>query len=173
MAPAAGDYRFLTEGVHSKEALDLVKEHLMAVMGPASNAFGSTKIKAGKLQAAQIYAASVMFGYFIRRVDKRFQLDKALGTLGDAGLEDAAKRLERLFRSSGDSGDPDAAPEIYDVDETEEEQRERAQKTLKEYIASFDQQTLQETARMVSLEGAALVERQTTGLFGKIADLQK
>lgn len=38
----------------------------------------------------------MMFGYFVRRVDKRFQLERALGLLQEAP-EDAVKRLERLF----------------------------------------------------------------------------
>lgn len=37
-----------------------------------------------------------MFGYFVRRVDKRFQLERSLGLLQEAP-EDAVKRLERLF----------------------------------------------------------------------------
>ncbi len=45
---------------------------------------------------AQVYAASVMFGYFVRRVDKRFHLERSLGLLQEAP-EDAVKRLERLF----------------------------------------------------------------------------
>ena len=45
---------------------------------------------------AQVYAASVMFGYFVRRVDKRFHLERSLGLLPEAA-EDAVKRLERLF----------------------------------------------------------------------------
>ena len=44
---------------------------------------------------AQVYAASIMFGYFVRRVDKRFQLERSLGLL--AGPDDAVSRLERLF----------------------------------------------------------------------------
>ena len=44
----------------------------------------------------QVYAASVMFGYFLRRVDTRFQLSKQLGVLPEA-QEDAVARLERLF----------------------------------------------------------------------------
>ncbi len=43
-----------------------------------------------------MYAASVMFGYFVRRVDKRFHLERSLGLLPEAA-EDAVKRLERLF----------------------------------------------------------------------------
>lgn len=45
----------------------------------------------------QVYAASIMFGYFLRRVDTRFQLESALGVLDDRSKEEAVARLERLF----------------------------------------------------------------------------
>ena len=38
-----------------------------------------------------------MFGYFLRGVDKRFQLERSLGLISDADLTDAASRLEKLF----------------------------------------------------------------------------
>lgn len=44
-----------------------------------------------------MYAASVMFGYFVRRVDKRFQLAKSMGLLPES-REDTVARLERLFQ---------------------------------------------------------------------------
>lgn len=44
----------------------------------------------------QVYAASIMFGYFVRRVDKRFQLESRLGLLAEQ-QEDPVARLERLF----------------------------------------------------------------------------
>ena len=40
----------LTEGIHSKEALELVREHVLGVMGPASMAYSNTMIKMSKLQ---------------------------------------------------------------------------------------------------------------------------
>lgn len=40
----------LTEGIHSKEALQLVREHVLGVMGPASMAYSSSMIKMAKLQ---------------------------------------------------------------------------------------------------------------------------
>ena len=40
----------LTEGIHSKEALELVREHVLGVMGPASMAYSNTTIKMSKLQ---------------------------------------------------------------------------------------------------------------------------
>ena len=43
---------------------------------------------------------------------------------------------------------------------------------LQEYVESFDQETLVQTANIVSAEAAVLVERQSTALFGSIQDLQ-
>ena len=43
----------LTEGVHTKEAIEMVKEHMLGVLGPASVAYGDTVIKMSKLQSAQ------------------------------------------------------------------------------------------------------------------------
>ena len=45
--------------------------------------------------------------------------------------------------------------------------------TLKQYIMGFDQARLAETARVVSLEGVVLAERQTGALFGSIELLAK
>lgn len=57
----------LTEGIHSREALEMVKEHLRSMMGSAAGAFSNAGVKMSKLQMTQVYAASVMFGYFLRR----------------------------------------------------------------------------------------------------------
>lgn len=43
---------------------------------------------------------------------------------------------------------------------------------LRQYVERFDQQTLLETARVVSLEGAAVIEHQVNALFGDIKELQ-
>ena len=50
---------------------------------------------------------------------------------------------------------------------------EKPKSKLQEYIETFDQQTLQETAQILSKEGSTLVERQTRGLFGDINELQE
>lgn len=45
----------LTEGIHSKEALELVREHMLGVMGAAASAKFSTElIKMSKFQMAQV-----------------------------------------------------------------------------------------------------------------------
>ncbi|KAL4420096.1 hypothetical protein ABPG77_000577 [Micractinium sp. CCAP 211/92] len=183
--------RSLTEGVHSREAIDMVKEHVLAVLGPASMAFSNTMIKMSKLQAAQVYAASIMFGYFLRRVDKRFQLAKQLGVLPDS-REDAVARLERLFAQADEvesSPDPDTAQpaEPQDPDQPQASTSyggaeagggagglvRRQRSALRRYVESFDQETMLQMARLVTVESAQLTERQTQALFGDIKALQR
>ena len=129
------------------------------------------------------------------------QLEKSLGMTNSK--EDAATRLERLFRQSSEGGDLDVGAVSGEADAAEaaEPPQPRGAKwrqkvagtakeaaagkagavppaapkgpSLKEYVEGFDQKTMMEMARLVSQEGAGLVERQTTGLFGKLADLQR
>lgn len=240
MQEDAHNLQLLTAGVHSREALEVVKEHVKNVMGPAAIAYSNTMLKMSKLQAAQVivnlnqtyftplhgyhnqlcclrhfavgkslchlrviriaqvYATSIMFGYFVRKVDKRFQLERSLGLL-KSDASDAVDRLERLFSQvqilrfcsttmpgarSGRcrchvycslaligalacpqtaeidvAADPDAADSFSAVDpdkapvspepETESQPRPEKKGVLRDYIESFDQQTLADTARCV------------------------
>lgn len=150
----------LTEGVHTKEAIEMVKEHMLGILGPASVAYGDTVIKMSKLQSAQVYAASIMFGYFLSRVDQRFQLTKSLGMLPE---EDAVERLERLFASAEDGEEQAQGGDAGG----------KKKGALRKYVETFDQETMMNTARLFSAEGAALVERQTEALFGDAHELQR
>lgn len=192
---APGNLKALTEGIHSREALELLKEHLLSVMGSSAAAsFSAVPVKMSKFQMAQVYAASIMFGYFLRQVDARFQLEKSLGTLPPS-REEAVQRLERLFAmadSPEETTNPDyaAADIIYDMDRPMSPEPgssnsgassssgsssgpvTRKQKSaLRRYVEDFDQATVVEMARVVSAEGAALVERQTSAIFGDIKKL--
>jgi hypothetical protein len=150
-----------------------------------------------------------MFGYFVRRVDKRFQLERSLGLL-EGDTSDAVQRLERLFAQVGSAGvaaddsadgligntavlgeaavpgmlvmqafgalcalsaqtaeidvaaDPDKADSYSPVDpdtaeppppEDQDSKSQPKKGVLRDYIESFDQQTLADTARC----GAAAV----------------
>lgn len=73
----------------------------------------------------------------------------------------------------------DESPSSSSPDETpgESESQQQAPSSqpspLRQYVESFDQETMIEMAKIVSLEGAALVERQTTALFGDLKSLQQ
>jgi hypothetical protein len=89
---------------------------------------------------------------------------------GDGYVEvdsDTIARLERLFNVA------DSELSSSEDEETDQVPKPASRKdSLKSYIASFDSDTMLETARILSLEAAALVERQTTALFGDIKTLQ-
>lgn len=179
------DLTRLTDGAHSANALSMVKEHLMGMLGPAaSSASANALVRTSKLQAAQMYAASIMFGYFLRKADKRFSLDRAMGTL-PLNPEESARSLEALFESASamdsvdeadprDRGRPSASEEMQSDDiKIKTNASEGGKLTLKQYIQSFDAATLAETARVVSLEGVVLAERQTGALFGSVETLAR
>ena len=130
------------------------------------------------VQAAQVYAASIMFGYFVRRVDKRFQLERQLGLLQDQQA-DAVARLERLFNAAAtadpDDQDPDQAATPSGASSTPPPspsddfgaasssgsgsgskgegaglgKGKKKESPLRKYIESFDQQTLADMTRQV------------------------
>ena len=80
--------------------------------------------------------------------------------------EDAVERLERLFASAEDS---EEAKNISNNNNNKDSKKG----ALRKYVESFDQETMMNTARLFSVEGAALVERQTEALFGDATELQK
>lgn len=60
----------------------MVREHLTSILGAGgvpANSYSNVLIRMSKMQAAQVFAASLMFGYFLRRADHRFQLERQLG----------------------------------------------------------------------------------------------
>jgi len=166
----SADLVALTKGVHSEEALEWVKEHLENVLGMSGGGpgpFSNAMVRMSKLQASQVYLASLMFGYFLRRIDARFQLERRLGTL-PLSMEESVQTLEELFTSAGDSADAGTQAQANMLDPSAGGNRNMK---LKRYLESFDADTLSATARIVSHEGAALVERQTTALFGSLEQL--
>ena len=93
--------------------------------------------------------------------------------------DDMAARLEKIFNAASSESYDEDDVEFIDFDaapppEDPEAQALVAKKKgkLQEYVESFDQETLVQTANIVSAEAAVLVERQSTALFGSIQDLQ-
>lgn len=168
----------LMEGVHTKEAIDMVKEHMMGLLGQAALLPPTVTMKMSKLQMVQVYAASVMFGYFLRRVDKRYQLAKSLGMLPET-KEDAVARLERLFSLAEDA---DSAEDLDSASSSAASEASTSgqgagggerKSSLRQYIEGFDRETMMETATIMSKEGVSLLDRQSKALWGDVQELQK
>lgn len=159
------------ESVHSAEAIEMIQSHLSLVLGerlvgPLQSLVEISKIKLGKL-----YAASIMYGYFLRRVDQRYQLERAMKTLP----EDFGKSTTRFQDSVPQSPfwDPDSLIQIPADEEDMVSYGEpldigdgKSYK-LRSYVMYLDTDTLQRYATLRSKEAMSLIERQTQSLFGR------
>jgi len=134
---------------------------------------------------------SVMFGYFLRRVDRSYQGAKKFGMLDSTG--DSTDRIEAMLRNSGDVQVPDPSSfeetidDVFSFDDeptswSEEEEefhheteggKEKRTISLKEYVERFDSKTLVQCASLMSQEAAILLQEYQYNLFGNIRDLQR
>jgi len=192
------DFKALVQGVHTEDAIALVREHLMVFAPQPPPGAGSGPLvfaKMSKLQMTQAYGASVMFGYFLRRMDRRFQLEKSIGTLKDmargpsasgkgtslfaeeedsSAADEVRARLEALFRDGAShlsADDDDSVESTSEPGDRPEELREHMD--LKAYIAKFDQQTIMEASRILSVEGLRVVQHHVSSVFGNVEELQR
>jgi len=156
---AGGDVRFgsidlksLTNDMYSKGALELVKEHLVRIIGQQSAGSimgGLAVVQISLFQAGQVYAMSALFGYYLRRVDARFQLEKLAGTFGAWGDE-----------GGGDDPEPFAG-------------NDGELQSLKDYISKFGPQEVQSMTSIASVEAQMAMETQVTALFGDLRVLKE
>lgn len=156
------------ESVHSPEAFEMIQSHLSLVLGdrfvgPLTSIVEMSKIKLGKL-----YAASIMYGYFLKRVDQRFQLERTMKTLPEAFTKDFDEPIP-----ANQLWDPDSLIMIPPDDEGVGDSRgfinadESKSYRLRSYVMYLDSETLQRYATLRSKEAISLIEKQTQALFGK------
>ncbi|XVF13687.1 hypothetical protein REPUB_Repub08aG0229400 [Reevesia pubescens] len=158
------------ESVHSPEAFEMIQSHLSLVLGDRGVGPLSTIVQISKIKLGKLYAASVMYGYFLRRVDQRFQLERTMKTLPEDFVRDQAR-----FQDP-DPGkqlwDPDSLIRIppdddYDGDAGYMETAEGTSYRLRSYVMYLDSETLQRYATIRSKEAISLIEKQTQALFGR------
>lgn len=174
--PAAADEAKL-QGVHSPEAAEMIDNHLRLVLGQRL-ADPTDAAQISRLRVGQVYAASVMYGYFLKRVDHLFQLEKRMKTLPPGVMPDDEDRADDRWEyampppppppsagaSSGSSrmsaGTVSPGGFGFGIKHT----------PLRAYVMSFDPDTLQECANVRSKEAVAIIEKHTEALFGRAAN---
>ncbi|KAM3319484.1 UV-B-induced protein, chloroplastic isoform X1 [Capsicum chacoense] len=166
------------EGLHSPEANEMIQNHLALILG---NRLGdnSSVAQISKLRVGQVYAASIMYGYFLRRVDQRFQLEKTMKVLPQ-GVDDEDSSIQQV-----------AGEDIRSIDKSDTSFRSPTQShpelsswsaggvspggfgqgikptRLRNYVMSFDGETLQRYATIRSREAIGMIEKHTEALFGR------
>ena len=155
------------ERLHSSEAYEMIKNHLSLILGQRLDD-GSSIASIGKLRVGQVYAASIMYGYFLKRVDQRFQLEKSMKTLPwGSEEEDTAVRQSVPDESRPSMGTPH--PEVSSLSSAGPAGFADRIKPcrLRTYIMSFDAETLQRYATIRSKEAFGIIEKHTEALFGR------
>ncbi|KAL5721817.1 hypothetical protein ACHQM5_005413 [Ranunculus cassubicifolius] len=164
------------EELHSEEAYEMIQNHLALILGNRV-ADSNSVAQISKLRVGQVYAASVMYGYFLKRVDQRFQLEKSMKVLSsgsDKEENDIVESVKEELRQPDGSDDvrrvePTPHPEVSwaggfstgGVADTMKSSR------LRNYVMSFDADTLQKYATIRSKEAVSIIEKHTEALFGR------
>ncbi|KAK9275810.1 hypothetical protein L1049_023081 [Liquidambar formosana] len=159
------------ESVHSPEAFEMIQSHLSLVLGERVVGPLDTIVQISKIKLGKLYAASIMYGYFLRRVDQRFQLERTMKTLPEGFKEDQvsfedptlANQLwdpDSLIRIPPDDGGDSDGGGLMDFGENKTYR-------LRSYVMYLDAETLQRYATIRSKEAISLIEKQTQALFGR------
>ncbi|KAK3001623.1 hypothetical protein RJ639_020753 [Escallonia herrerae] len=165
------------ERLHSSEAYDMIQNHLALILG---NRLGdSTSVaQISKLRVGQVYAASVMYGYFLKRVDQRFQLEKTMKVLSGGSdveqndlyqdiREDTRPRVDIGYESPRASQPhPEASSWSAGIGPGGFGQGIKPSR-LRTYVMSFDGDMLQQYATIRSKEAVSIIEKHTEALFGR------
>ncbi|XVF53744.1 hypothetical protein PTKIN_Ptkin05aG0123400 [Pterospermum kingtungense] len=163
------------EQLHSAEAYEMIQNHLALILG---NRLGdSTSVaQISKLRVGQVYAASVMYGYFLKRVDQRFQLEKTMKLLPN--VSDAEE--SSIDQAAGNDKTPADLGDSYQAVSSHPEVSSWSggispggfghgikPSRLRTYVMSFDGETLQRYATIRSKEAVSIIEKHTEALFGR------
>ncbi|PSR96511.1 UV-B-induced protein [Actinidia chinensis var. chinensis] len=173
--------------LHSPEAYEMIQNHLDLILG---NRLGDSSSVAhiSKLRVGQVYAASVMYGYFLKRVDQRFQLEKTMKILPqgvyhheEINVQNALGEEIRSIGTGTDSGTKMGTGDSLKSVQSHPEVSSWAggvsppggfghgikSSRLRTYVMSVDGETLQRYATIRSKEAITIIEKHTEALFGR------
>lgn len=160
------------ESIHSCEVLEMVREHLTTVLGwegKSNVADNWTPTTVQKFQLCRVYAASVLYGYFLKSTSLRHHLEQKLDYINpDLGIGSSNQHLLSEIWSLGSEIIPFGR--IRGTRSTSVGQipliREKKDDKLKYYVMSFDPETLLMCAKPKSKEALNLIEKHSYALFG-------
>lgn len=153
--------------LHSPEANDMIQNHLALILG---NRLGDSNSMAqiSKLRVGQVYAASVMYGYFLKRIDQRFQLEKTMKILPQ-GLDNEEISVQQSIGEvsfNNVNSHPEVVSGASGVSPGGFGHGIKSSR-LRNYVMSFDGDTLQRYATVRSKEAVTIIEKHTEALFGR------
>lgn len=156
------------ESVHSAEAWQMIHEHVSLVLGGRGSARSlvqNTVAQISKQRLLNVYAASILYGYFLRRVDHRFQLEKTWN-LHPPGLQEAKTGDEMLSSEGINASDQDSlSAKAMSAGRIRFDGVKPSQ--LRSFVMSLDAEMLHSYATVRSKESLSVLEKHTEALFGR------
>ncbi|CAJ1336876.1 unnamed protein product [Effrenium voratum] len=151
--------RGLTE-IYSMEALELVRDHLFNIVKEEART-PAPALRIALYQAGQVYAMSALFGYYLRRADVRYQLDKLVSydVQEEPDPDESGRKRHRR-----------PVPRWMELAWAQSETR--GDMSLKDYIQNFGPEELRQIRSLASAEAQAVMELQVSGLFGNLRVLK-
>ncbi|XP_019059055.1 PREDICTED: UV-B-induced protein At3g17800, chloroplastic isoform X2 [Tarenaya hassleriana] len=146
------------ESVHGFDSLELIKEHVSAVIGlrvnsSVTDSWATTQIQ--KLHLQRAYSASILYGYFLKSASLRHQLESSLSNLH---INQQRPPVQYSKGPVFSCSFPASAVQTFNQLEL---------KQLRQYISRFDPETFQRCAKPRSEEGRNLIENQSLALLGQ------
>ncbi|XAR70677.1 hypothetical protein NMG60_11027609 [Bertholletia excelsa] len=152
------------ESVHSPEAFDMIQSHLSLVLGDRVVGPLNSIMQISKFNLGNLYAASIIYGYFLRCVDQRFQLERSMNTLPKNFMSEEHVKLGEPSPLNQHWGPASVIPPDNSDGRGLADSGKSYQ--LRSYVMCLDADTLQKYATIRSPEAISLIEKQTLALFG-------
>lgn len=161
------------ESIHSYEVLKMVREHVSTVIGLRADSsvtdnWATTEIQ--QVDLGRVYAASILYGYFLKSASSRHQLEQCLRLpttdqdhlvqmpfLQFPKIQGTLKNLV-LGPMGNMHSDPAGAQKSL---------RQKSDlENFRQYVMGFDSESLKRCAKLRSKEAAHLIEKHSCALFG-------
>ncbi|XP_072950226.1 UV-B-induced protein At3g17800, chloroplastic-like [Typha angustifolia] len=149
------------ESIHGLEVLEMVREHLSNVIRMTCKSDSKANLLMcgiKRLHLGRVYAASIMYGYFMKSVSLRHQLDLNLAQMNCQFPHLGNQEQENLVALG-------CSANMASSSHSRSDARVKAQK-LRGYMMGFDSKTLQLCAKLRSQEATNLIENHSWALFG-------
>ncbi|KAF9688428.1 hypothetical protein SADUNF_Sadunf02G0196200 [Salix dunnii] len=161
------------ESIHSFEVLEMVREHVSTVIGLKANSsvtdsWATTEVQ--KCRLGRVYAASILYGYFLKSASLRHHLDWCMA-LPHQDIH-LGHRTNLQFPESLPSYGITNLVFGHMSNKQSESQGTRLNgpkselEKLKCYMMGFDSDTLHRCAKLKSEEAVNLIEKHSCALFG-------
>ncbi|KAK4440508.1 UV-B-induced protein, chloroplastic [Sesamum alatum] len=160
------------ESIHSFEVLQMVREHLSAVVGwkSISNvtaSWATTEIQ--RFRLCKLYAASILYGYFLKSASLRHHLERGLD-LNNSHFGIGARNQLSVPEMFSVGSDYITSGRVGSTKSSSVGQVSYSlgskQENLRFYVMGFDAETIQMCAKLKSKEAVNLIERHSCALFG-------